>query len=78
MFSAIVVAPTKFLPKHLHVTAVGFAAAFGGSGGAIFPFAIGALAQAKGVQVLQPIILALFAMQLVLCLCLPRIGRKKD
>ncbi|KAH0008836.1 MFS general substrate transporter, partial [Aureobasidium melanogenum] len=78
MFPAIVVVTTKLLPKHLHVPAVGFAAAFGGSGGAIFPFAIGALAQAKGVQVLQPIILALFAMQLVLWLCLPRIGRKKD
>lgn len=32
----------------------------------------------RGVQVLQPIILALFGMQLVLWLCLPRIGRKKD
>ena len=40
-------------------TGIGFAAAFGGSGGAIFPFVIGVLAQAKGVQVLQPIILAL-------------------
>jgi fucose permease len=78
MFPAIIVVTTKLLPKHLHVPAVGFACAFGGSGGAIFPFAIGALAQAKGVQVLQPIILALFGMQLVLWLCLPRIGRKKD
>ncbi|KAI4745815.1 MFS general substrate transporter [Aureobasidium sp. EXF-12298] len=78
MFPAIIVVTTKLLPKHLHVPAVGFAAAFGGSGGALFPFAIGALAQAKGVQVLQPIILALFGMQLVLWLCLPRIGRKKD
>ncbi|KAG2163655.1 hypothetical protein VTO58DRAFT_102541 [Aureobasidium pullulans] len=78
MFPAIIVVTTKLLPKHLHVPAVGFAAAFGGSGGAIFPFAIGALAQAKGVQVLQPIILSLFAVQLVLWLCLPRIGRKKD
>ncbi|THY42715.1 MFS general substrate transporter [Aureobasidium pullulans] len=78
MFPAIIVVTTKLLPKHLHVPAVGFATAFGGSGGAIFPFAIGALAQAKGVQVLQPIILSLFAVQLVLWLCLPRIGRKKD
>ncbi|KAI5211915.1 hypothetical protein AUEXF2481DRAFT_478984 [Aureobasidium subglaciale EXF-2481] len=78
MFPAIVVVTTKLLPKHLHVPAVGFAAAFGGSGGAIFPFAIGALAQAKGVQVLQPIILALFGVQFILWLCLPRIGRKKD
>jgi fucose permease len=43
MFPAIVVITTNLLPKHLHVTAVGFAAAFGGSGGATFPFAIGDL-----------------------------------
>ena len=36
MFPAIIVVTTKLLPKHLHVPAVGFAAAFGGSG--YFPF----------------------------------------
>ncbi|KAK5165454.1 uncharacterized protein LTR77_008983 [Saxophila tyrrhenica] len=78
MFPAAMVACAKLLPKHLHVSSIGFAAAFGGSGGAIFPYAIGAIAQAKGVQVLQPIILALLAVIWLLWLCLPRIGRKKD
>lgn len=78
MFPAAVVACTKLLPKHLHVSGIGFAAAFGGSGGAIFPFAIGALAQAKGVQVLQPIILALLVSILLLWLGLPKIEKKKD
>jgi hypothetical protein len=41
------------------VSAIGFAAAFGGGGAAIFPFAVGAIAQSKGVEVLQPIILAI-------------------
>nr|POF02399.1 bypass of stop codon protein 6 [Quercus suber] len=50
MFPAAMVACTKLLPKHLHVSGIGFAAAFGGSGGAIFPFAVGAIAQSKGVQ----------------------------
>ncbi|KAK5111269.1 hypothetical protein LTR85_012210 [Meristemomyces frigidus] len=61
MFPAAMVACTKLFPKHLHVSGVGFAAAFGGSGGAIFPFAVGAIAQKAGVQVLQPIVVALLA-----------------
>ncbi|KAM0322167.1 hypothetical protein ACHAQA_009656 [Verticillium albo-atrum] len=79
LFPAVVVAATKLLPRHLHVSTIGFAAAFGGSGAAVLPFAVGAIAQAKGVQVLQPIILAMLVVQLGLWLCLPRIGSaKKD
>lgn len=78
LFPAAVVAATKLLPRHLHVSAIGFAAAFGGSGAAIFPFAVGAIAQAKGVQVLQPIILALLGVILVLWLGLPRIHKKSE
>jgi fucose permease len=78
LFPAAIVAATKLLPRHLHVSAIGFAAAFGGSGGAIFPFAVGAIAQAKGVQVLQPIVLALLGVILGLWLCLPRIHKKNE
>lgn len=78
LFPAVVVAATKLLPRHLHVSAIGFAAAFGGSGAAILPFAVGAIAQAKGVQVLQPIILALLAVILLLWLCLPRFNKKME
>ncbi|KAG9502548.1 hypothetical protein J7337_005378 [Fusarium musae] len=78
LFPAVVVATTKMLPKHLHVSTIGFAAAFGGSGAAILPFAVGAIAQAKGVKTLQPIILALLTALLGLWLCLPRIGKKRD
>ncbi|ORY15599.1 major facilitator superfamily domain-containing protein [Clohesyomyces aquaticus] len=78
LFPAAVVAATKLLPRHLHVSAIGFAAAFGGSGAAIFPFAVGAIAQAKGVQVLQPVVLALLGVILVLWLGLPKIRRKEE
>ena len=78
LFPAVVVAATKLLPRHLHVSAIGFAAAFGGGGAAILPFAVGAIAQSKGVQVLQPIILALVAVLFVLWLCLPRFNKKRD
>ncbi|KAK8084244.1 hypothetical protein PG997_005515, partial [Apiospora hydei] len=77
LFPAAIVAMSKLLPRHLHVGAIGFAAAFGGSGAAVLPFAVGAIAQAKGVQVLQPIILALLGVILVLWLGLPRFNDKK-
>ncbi|KAK4617672.1 Bypass of stop codon protein 6 [Fulvia fulva] len=78
LFPAVVVACTKLLPKHLHVSSIGFAAAFGGSGGAILPYAVGAIAQAKGVGVLQPIVLALMAVILMLWFGLPRMNKKKE
>ncbi|KAF2120910.1 major facilitator superfamily domain-containing protein [Lophiotrema nucula] len=78
LFPAAVVAATKLLPRHLHVSAIGFAAAFGGSGAAIFPFAVGAIAQGHGVKVLQPIILSLLGVILGLWLCLPRIHKKQE
>ncbi|KAG9697267.1 MFS general substrate transporter, partial [Aureobasidium melanogenum] len=78
MFPAAVVATTKLLPKHLHVSGIGFAAAFGGSGAAIFPFVTGVIAQAKGVQVLQPIILALLVVIWLFWISLPRIEKKRD
>ncbi|KAH0383959.1 MFS general substrate transporter, partial [Aureobasidium melanogenum] len=78
MFPAAVVATTKLLPKHLHVSGIGFAAAFGGSGAAIFPFVTGVIAQAKGVQVLQPIILVLLVVIWLFWIALPRIEKKRD
>lgn len=71
LFPAAIVAATKLLPPDYHVSAIGFAAAFGGGGAAVFPFVVGAIAQAKGVEVLQPIIVAIFAFVLVVWLSLP-------
>jgi fucose permease len=66
LFPAIVVAATKAPPTYPHVSAIGFATAFSGGGGAALPFAINSLAQAKGFSVLQPIILAVLAALLAL------------
>lgn len=62
---------TKVLPKDYHVSAIGFAAAFGGGGAAVLPFAVGAIAQKEGVEVLQPIVLAVLVMLVILWLLLP-------
>ncbi|KAI1211195.1 MFS general substrate transporter [Annulohypoxylon truncatum] len=78
LFPAAIVAMSKLLPRHLHVGAIGFAAAFGGSGAAVLPFAVGAIAQAKGVQVLQPIILALLGVILIFWIGLPRMDKKRE
>ncbi|KAI2817690.1 hypothetical protein CBS115989_5765 [Aspergillus niger] len=66
IFPGVVVVATRLLPKHLHVAAIGFAAAFSMGGGAVFPFMIGAIAQAKGVTVLQPILVAMLAVALLI------------
>ncbi|CAL3968648.1 unnamed protein product [Diplocarpon coronariae] len=72
MFPTAIVMVTKLLPKDLHVGCIGFGTAFGGSGGAIFPFIVGAIAQSKGVKTLQPVILALLAAITVLWALMPR------
>ncbi|KAJ5587842.1 uncharacterized protein N7459_003607 [Penicillium hispanicum] len=64
IFPGVVVVATRLLPKDLHVAAIGFAAALSMGGAAVFPFMIGAIAQAKGVTVLQPILLAMLAVAL--------------
>lgn len=71
LFPAAIVAATKLLPSDYHVSAIGFAAAFGGGGAAIFPFAVGAIAQKKGVEVLQPVCVAIFVFILSLWWLLP-------
>ncbi|KAG9017974.1 hypothetical protein FRB90_012799 [Tulasnella sp. 427] len=54
------------LPAWLLVGAIGFIGAFGQAGGAVFPFMTGAIASKFGVQVLQPVMLALMFAQLAL------------
>lgn len=77
LFPGCVMMATKLLPKHIHVSSIGFAMAMGGTGGTVFPFAIGAIASAKGVKVLQPIILALIVVVGILWLSFPRIKKRE-
>ncbi|THC89591.1 hypothetical protein EYZ11_010955 [Aspergillus tanneri] len=59
LFPAAIVVAAKLLPKHLHTPSIGLASALAGGGGAILPFVAGAISGARGVQSLQPFILAL-------------------
>ncbi|EGS23872.1 uncharacterized protein CTHT_0005800 [Thermochaetoides thermophila DSM 1495] len=76
LFPAAIVAAAKLLPSELHVSAIGFAAAFGGGGAAVFPFAVGAIAQKKGVEVLQPVVLGVLVFILGVWVMLPGGFRK--
>jgi fucose permease len=77
LFLAVIVAVPKVLAPYLHVSATGVAAAINVSGGAALLFAIGSLAQAKGLGVLQPIILAVLAALSVPWLCFPKMDKRK-
>jgi fucose permease len=77
MFPGCVMMAAKLLPRRIHVSALGFGMAVGGTGGTVFPFIIGAIASKAGVKVLQPIILALIAVLLGIWLCFPRV-KKRD
>lgn len=79
LFPTAIVLVTKLLPRRLHVGTIGFGTAVGGSGGAVFPFLVGVIAQNKGVKSLQPVILALLVAISVCWLLLPgAAGKKKD
>ncbi|MCJ1474729.1 hypothetical protein MMC13_003389 [Lambiella insularis] len=75
LFPAAVIAATKLLPPYLHVGGIGFAAAFGAAGACIFPFIVGAIAQAKGVQVLMPIVLAMLVADAAVWALLPSLKK---
>ncbi|KAI1377364.1 putative MFS transporter [Hypoxylon crocopeplum] len=78
LYPSIVLVASKLLPRHQHVVVIGFAAAFGGCGAAVLPFLTGLLAEGVGVQVLQPVILALMVVLLAVWLVLPRMNKKRD
>ncbi|KAH8429393.1 MFS transporter [Aspergillus melleus] len=75
IYPGVVVVSTRLLPRNLHVAAIGFAAAFSMGGGAVFPFMVGAIAQTKGVMVLQPILLAMLTVALAIWATLLRVPK---
>ncbi|PNY23167.1 Bypass of stop codon protein 6 [Tolypocladium capitatum] len=77
LFPAAIVVATKLLPREYHISAIGFAAAIGGGGAAVLPFAVGALAEGHGVGVLQPVILAALVFLIVVWLALPGGDRRR-
>ncbi|KAK9458484.1 major facilitator superfamily domain-containing protein [Lipomyces oligophaga] len=73
MFPTAILAVSRILPLHLHVAGIGFVAAFGGAGSAVFPFITGAIAGSRGVWVLQPIALALLIFMSLVWIVIPTV-----
>ena len=78
LFPAGIIIAAKLLPQHLHVSAIGIATAVGGTGAAILPFAVGAAAQARGVQVFNPFIISLVGACTGIWLLLPRTKKTRE
>lgn len=74
----IEIASVKIRPKALHTTAIAFIVSFGSAGSALFPFIVGLIAQARGIQVLPPILVALLVAQAIIWACLGDPRKKKQ
>lgn len=79
VFPAAVSAAAELLPKRLHLGASGFAAAFGAAAACVLPFMVEGITQAKGVQGLMPIVLAMSVVEGGIWAMLPSLkGRLKE
>ncbi|KAI1760325.1 MFS general substrate transporter [Hypoxylon sp. FL1150] len=72
LFPSGVYVATRLLPRELHVGAISFAVLIGQVGGALLPFALGALADTLGIQVFQAVVFALLVVTLLVWLAFPR------
>jgi fucose permease len=71
LFPEAVIMQTKLVPKSLHIAAIGFSCALGSAGGCVLPFFIGALANSRGIWILQPFVLVALLFCLALWLAVP-------
>ena len=78
LFPAAVVAATILLPPYLHVSGVVIAVNCSAIGSCVLPFVVGAIAQAKGVQVLMPSVLAFLGAGALVWALLPSLKRHKN
>ncbi|KAI8958490.1 MFS general substrate transporter [Daldinia sp. FL1419] len=73
LFPAGVIMMTRLLPRELHVGAISFVVLIGQVGGALLPFALGALADTLGIQVFQVVVFAQLVATLLIWFAFPRL-----
>jgi len=73
LFPSGVVVLTRLLPRELHIAAVSFVASLGQVGGALLPFAIGAVVQSLGIGVFRYAILLQTAIALAVWFAFARL-----
>lgn len=70
VLARIEIAARQIRPRILHTTALSYIISLGAAGSALFPFFIGLLAQAKGIKVLAPTLVAMLGAQACIWCCL--------
>ncbi|KAI1459119.1 MFS general substrate transporter [Annulohypoxylon moriforme] len=73
LFPSGVFVLARVLPRELHVSAVSFVILVGQVGGALFPFALGALVETLGIQVFQVVVFVQILATLGIWLAFPRL-----
>ncbi|KAH8103078.1 MFS general substrate transporter [Cristinia sonorae] len=68
----------RILPPRLLTGCVSWIGGFGQAGSAFMPFVTGALASSKGIQSIQPLIVAMLGLMVVLWLFVPDADRRDD
>ncbi|KAL4898856.1 hypothetical protein BDW74DRAFT_189895 [Aspergillus multicolor] len=66
----------RLLPRKIQLVSLSFISALGSSGGAVFPFLTGLLAQSRRTMVLHPVCLCLYGVMLMGWIALPRVGKR--
>lgn len=75
LFPSGIVLLSRLLPKELHVAVVSFVASVGQVGGAILPFAIGAMVQGLGIQVFKYVVVVQLVVALGIWWAFSRVKR---
>ncbi|KAF3056498.1 Bypass of stop codon protein 6 [Daldinia childiae] len=75
LFPAGIVMMTRLLPRELHVGAISFVVLLGQIGGALLPFALGALADTLGIRVFQVVVFAQLVATLLIWFAFPTLPR---
>jgi fucose permease len=68
----------KLLPRSIQTIAISFITSAGSSGGAVWPFMTGLIAQSKGTYVLHPICICLFGLMLGCWVLLPKLEHRRE
>jgi fucose permease len=68
----------RLLPRPIQTIALSFISSAGSSGGAVWPFLTGLIAQSKGTYILHPVCIALFVLMLGCWLVLPKVEKRSE
>ncbi|ORX99599.1 MFS general substrate transporter [Basidiobolus meristosporus CBS 931.73] len=71
MFPTTIAIASRVLPRKYHATSIGFMAALGAGGAALFPFFTGQLAGAFGILVMPPAVIVMSVIMMVLWALIP-------